>query len=213
MGRLVSIRQMQLVDGCGVGASNGPGEASTAGKAPPPWTSLDGFAEGDDGRTYSWRIVTAAVLAGTDPLDDSEGSVALADLAGVTACITGGEPSLVVVDAPHFGPELLDALQYAPAWVRARVFYPLLTGAEQAWLDELEQRDADELVPRVVAALEAQLGVPLRVEADRATWAARIMLEVGYVISTDHLFSAFGPRFSIEAQELITAWLAERAPD
>lgn len=160
-------------------------------------------------------MTTAALAeAGTVQCGQEGGLFPLPDVAGVPMWLTeGDDAAIVVVDAPHFGPELLEVLQYGPAWLRARVFHPLLTGAEQAWLDGLEQRDADELVPRVVAALEAELGVPLRVEADRALRAAEIVLEEGYVISTSHLFAAHGARFSHRARRVITAWLGEHAPD
>lgn len=158
--------------------------------------------------------MTAAALGETDDSGRSSGDwLALPDLVKVPLRLDDGERPTVVVDAPHFGPDLLDALRYGPAWLRARVFYPLLTEAEQEWLDGLERRDADELVPRVVAALEAKLGVPLRVDADRAVRAAQIMLEEGYVISTIHLFSAHGHLFSSGARDLIASWLVEHAPD
>ncbi len=212
MGRLVSIRHLELGHGCSVAAPDRSFDSHGGGKPPPPWTSLEGHARGDDGRTYAWSIVTTAAL--DEPFEgDGDAWRPLPDLAGVRLWLDGGERPVVLVDAPHFGPELLDALQYGPAWVRARVFYPLLTQEEQEWLDGLEQRDAEALVPRVVAALEAELGVPLRVEADRAVRAAQIMLQEGYVISTDHLFSTCGHLFSGPARDLVTSWLAEHTPD
>ena len=187
-----------------------PGTASP----PPPWTALAGSAEGDDGRTYSWRVSTAGALEGSGASSRRCGGERLpaVDVAGAALWLEGDDEAVVVVDAPHFGLELLERLQYGPAWLRARVFHPQLTEAEQAWLDELDERDAAEIVPRVVAALEVRLGAPLRVEADRALEAAAIMLAEGYVISTSHLFSAHRQRFSARAREMITAWLAEHAP-
>ncbi len=212
MPRLVSIRHLELGHGRSAVAPDASSGSRQGGKPPPPWTSLDGRARGDDGRTYAWSIVTTAALG--DPFDgDGDAWRGLCEVAGVRLWLDEREPPVVIVDAPHFGPELLDALQYGPAWLRAQVFYPLLTEAEQEWLDGLEQRDADALVPRVVAALEAELGVPLWVDADRAVWAAQIMLEEGYVISPVHLFSTCGELFSSSARALVTSWLAEHAPD
>lgn len=199
---------MEIFGGCPAGAPDDTLVSPSGDQPPPPWTALTGHAQGEDGRTYSWSIVTTAAL-----VDGGGRLVAVPDLAGVPLWLTGGDQAMLVVDAPHFGPELLVVMQYGPAWLRARVFHPRLTEAEQAWLDGLEQRDADELVPRVLAALEAEFGAPLRVEADQAARAAEIMLEQGYVISTAHLFASHRSRFSNRARETITAWLAHHAPD
>lgn len=199
---------MEILGGCPAEAPDGTILSASSDQPPPSWTALTGHARGDDGRTYSWSIVTTAALG-----DSGVRLVAVPDLAGVPLWLTDGDEALLVVDAPHFGPELLDVMQYGPAWLRARVFHPRLTETEQAWLDGLEQRDADELVPRVLAALEAEFGAPLRVEADQAARAAEIMLEQGYVISTTHLFARHRDRFSNRARETITAWLAHHAPD
>ena len=204
---------MVVSAGRGLDAARGtaPGTASP----PPPWTVLAGSAEGDDGRTYTWSVSTAGALAASGAASRrcAGEPVTGVDVAGAALWLSGDDEAVVVVDAPHFGTELLDALQYGPAWLRARVFHPQLTQAEQAWLDELERRDAAEVVPRVVAALEATLGDPLRVEADRALQAAEIMLAEGYVISPRHLFSTHGQLFSAPAREMITDWLVEHAPD
>lgn len=210
---------MAIFGACPAGAPDGSIVSPSGEHPPPPWTALTGHAEGDDRRTYSWSVVTMATLSdrgaeaevGAGGLDVE--LVAVPDLAGDPLWLTEGDESLLVVDAPHFGPELLDVMQYGPAWLRARIFHPRLTEAEQGWLDGLEQRDADELVPRVLAALEAELGAPLRVEADQAARAAEIMLEQGYVISTTHLFATDSHRFSDQARQTITTWLADHAPD
>lgn len=210
---------MAIFDGCPAEAPDGTTLSPSGDELPPPWTELTGRAQGDDGRTYSWSVVTRAALGdGGADVDTGAGGphgrlVAVPDLGGAPLWLTEGDEALVVVDAPHFGPELLDVLQYGPAWLRARVFHPQLTEAEKAWLDSLERRDADELVPRVLAALEAAFGAPLRVEADQAVRAAEIMLEQGYVISTGHLFTSHRHRFSNRARTTITTWLADHAPD
>ena len=120
-----------------IGGSNGPpGDDCPQ----PPWTTAHGLAMGDDGRNYSWSIVTAAdVIALGDHTADADGLQAVPDLGGPPLWLSHGEEPVVVVDAPQFGPELLDLVQYGPAWLRARVFIPQLTHAEREWLDALEE--------------------------------------------------------------------------
>lgn len=108
--------------------------------AQPPWTTAHGLATADDGRNYSWSIVTTADLSrsGNHPAG-ADGLQALPDLGGPPLWLSQGDEPMVVVDASQFGPELLDLVQYGPAWLRARVFIPQLTDAEQEWLDALEE--------------------------------------------------------------------------
>lgn len=129
-----------MVVSTGRSATRDSNGSSDDDSAQPPWTTAHGLAMGDDGRNYSWSIVTSAdVIALGDHPAGADGLQAVPDLGGPPLWLSHGEEPMVVVDAPQFGPELLDLVQYGPAWLRARVFIPQLTDAEQEWLDALEE--------------------------------------------------------------------------
>lgn len=108
---------------------------------PPPWDFLEGFAEADDGRRYAWEISILSTYL--DPSAWGAGETverydSLPMPGTMDLYVTASEVSLILVDRPSFGNELLDLLQDSPPALRPRWLWPVLTEVEQDWLDEME---------------------------------------------------------------------------
>lgn len=182
---------------------------------PPPWEALDGFAEADNGRRYSWQISTLGRYLDPSSWEPGE-TVERYDrlpLPGATGLyVTAGEVPLVLVDGRFFGAHLVDLLQDGPPELRPRWLWPELTQDEQDWLDELEAADERHQVPLAIATLAAVFGEPVRIEAGQAPAAAAVLAEAGYVISPEPLFRTHRTSFSNRARQLMRSLLAEHQP-
>ena len=105
------------------------------------------------------------------------------------------------------------ALEAAAPAVRARLFVPLLTEAEWAWLRALERAEEERQLPVALSALEAAFGPAFRIESKDAVAAARCLAEAGYVVSIEPLFGRHRDRFSNTARQRMRAWHEEHRPD
>lgn len=182
---------------------------------PSPWETLDGFAEADNGRRYSWQISTLGRYLDPSSWEAGE-TVERYDrfpLPGATGLyVTAGEVPLVLVDGRFFGAQLVDLLQDGPPELRPRWLWPKLTQDEQDWLDELEAADERHQVPLAMAALAAVFGEPVRIEAGQAPAAAAVLAEAGYVLTLEPLFRAHRTSFSNRARQLMRSFLAKHQP-
>ncbi len=180
-------------------------------KLAPPWESLEGLAEADNGRNYGWDITTlAAYLQPAAWLEDESPApcVTFPELGRADIFVTEAENPVVLVDRPSFGPDLLDLLRISPPALRPRWLVPVLTHEEQAWLDDLEAADVAQQLPLALSALTTAFGEPLRIEAGQAALAVRVLSDAGYVLSPEPLLNAYRHCFSTKARQIIRAGLA-----
>jgi hypothetical protein len=101
--------------------------ATTDTTLPPPWESLEGVLEADDGRDYAWEIITLRAYLDPGWLDGNEPPQyrPFPELGRRDVFISETRVPMIVVDASSFGPDLLDLLQSSDPSLRYQWLYPL----------------------------------------------------------------------------------------
>jgi hypothetical protein len=94
---------------------------------PPPWESLEGVLEADDGREYAWEVVTLKAYLDPGWLDGNAPPPyrTFPELGRPDILLSETRVPMIIVDAPSFGPELLDFLQSSDPRLRSEWLYPL----------------------------------------------------------------------------------------
>lgn len=178
---------------------------------PPPWESLEGFADADNGRSYGWDIRTLATDLDAAGRVEDEAPAPFAPfptLGRTDILITESEAPVVVINRPSFDPDVFELLRVSPPALRPRWLVPVLTDEEQAWLDDIEAADVAQQLPLALNALTTAFGQPLRVEARQASLTVKVLTAAGYVISPEPLLKAYRHCFSTKARQIIRVTLA-----
>lgn len=101
--------------------------AMTDTTVPPPWEVLEGVLEADDGRDYAWEISTLKAYLDPGWLDGDTPPPyhPFPELGRADILLSETRVPMIIVDAPSFGPELLDFLQSSDPQLRSEWLYPL----------------------------------------------------------------------------------------
>lgn len=210
-GGAFEVRHVELVSFC-------PAETGRRSRASSEWLHAVAIAEGDDDRSYSFEVATLAwyfnvALLHPRSLASDESWSPLGEVGRGTEYgqfyINPARP-IVLVSCTSFADDVFWPLQGSPGTARAQFMVPLLTEAEQRWLDDVHQRDVSELIPRAHRALQKTFGTDFRIEADSAEVATEVLRSIGFVLPADELFTAIPGSFSEAARSIIRAVLDAR---
>ena len=208
------VTEMELFSGRSAGMALRLGFDIVGGDLPPPWEHLEGFAHGDNGRTYGWEIEILSQYEDAEWLGE-EWPAPLRPLPLLPPIKTPllfaglGKRPVIVVDHTEFGQEVLDAIRYSPPELRHLLFQPCLTDEEDSWVQSIDLAGRDAQIVLALDTLTARFGTPLRVESGLAEIAAVSLAEAGFVLPLNELFALERSYFSATARRKMRAWWDE----
>lgn len=185
---------------------------------PQPWIELGGLITTDDGRVFSFYVqllddflrrrkyVLHPERGHYEPLGRS---VDAPDL-----FIAPWDEPTILVDAPYFDWSLIDSVLFGPSHIRRRILWPVQhTDDELNVLADLAAGYQEEDALRhALGELEARFGSPLRIQANEAAEAAKLLRDHTFLGGPAGLFRSHGACFSSKARRLIVEYWVDENP-